>query len=123
MKNPMDEFFVQNNATTLGSAATQAITPSPQLRQKTPYVVMENVEGTLQLRVYRESATAPGIYSIEIYQRKGNSWGKRKKLRGKAATLPDPPPGSLPYRLGQLEIWTKEPQSEASLDAIEELLR
>jgi hypothetical protein len=63
------------NATTGGPDLAGLITPAQELRDKTRCCVfLEDGAGAVTMLVYRDSSTAPELWSCDVYERLGGRW-------------------------------------------------
>jgi len=115
--------IVTNMATTVGgSAAASAISSSGELRKKTSIGVIEQVGKQKTLSLYRESTTARGQYSKDVYVIEKGRWKFDRKAPTKHPIPPFAPASANRYAEGDFEFWTMEPMTDAEKDSLKRLL-
>lgn len=110
----------QQTATTVGPSFTNTISPSPKLNRITALIVLKHDGTGLLAEVYRESTTAPGYFSCDIYNRGAGRWVRKREAKRKF-TRPVVPAGATHEQINGHDFYTVEALTAAQRAVLREL--
>jgi hypothetical protein len=99
---------VATNATTAGPDMIRAISDSTHLRDITRYCVFLEQDGDVAMLVYRDSSTAPGLLSGDVYARREGDWVRTGEDPEKFKHLLVPP-ATERTEIGGIPFWSHQP--------------
>lgn len=99
---------ITTNATTAGREMTRAISDSADLQDKTHYRVFLEKDGDVTMLVYRDSSTAPGLLSGDVYERRRGRWVRTGEDPEKFKHLLVPPMVER-TEIGGIPFWSHQP--------------
>ncbi len=123
MRYPFVTFPVVSNATTASpDLVTRIISPSPRLLAITRAVVRTREANRDVLQVYRDSSTAPGMWSCDEYAIADGKLGPRRERPDKYPPSQVPPPGAKCRPIDGVDYYTLHDMTDAEADELRRLV-
>jgi len=114
---------IYNASSASPSFVTGGLNPDGRLAAKTEIVVLWGPPGQEQMAVYRQSSSAPGFLSVDVYRLHADDWEYVGEHSEKVPTPPAPPSNSVQSNVDGRDVWTRQAMTPPEQLRLSELLK